>query len=135
MQSVHRVRKIHPEIACHALSELITSRLLPDLTATQKTESGLHSWVEKSCVTYTLFATSNIEGNRNFAIDGLEHVLNAIMQRFSNSLSPKATHAAQALIWKAAGDAGADTAQRWCSLLQHPLFNGAGNVNKAKIGR
>lgn len=135
MQSIHRVRKASVETACNALGELITVRLLPDMSAVQQTENSLPNWVEKTCVTYTLFATSDPEAARKFALSGLENALNAIAQHSNTTFSSKATHAAQTLIWKAAGAADTDTADRWCALLRHPLFDSAGQANKARIGR
>ena len=135
MQSIHRVRHVSLEAACHAIWKLVTTRLLPDLSAASETEVIFQTWIEKACVTYTLFATSSIDATSDFVIAGLEDTLNAVVQRSNTAFSPKATHAAQALIWKAAGTADPDTGDRWCRLLRHPLFDGAGQVNKARVGR
>ena len=117
------------------LGELIVTRLLPDASANAAAEETSRLRVEKSCVTYTLYATSDPAAAWSFAIDGLQGILDAIVQRMEDGLSAKATHAAQSLMWRVAGTAGQEIADRWFSLLRHPLFDGAGQINKARIGR
>lgn len=135
MQAIHRARRASVETACRAIAEMISARLLPDLLAAQETTSKVHLQVETALVTYVHFATSDPQSAERFAIDGLGGLLNAITQSLDGRLSPKAIHAAQTLIWKAAGAADAHSAERWFGLLRHPVFDGAGHVNKAKIGR
>ena len=135
MQAVHQVRRMNVEIACQALAELMATRLLPDLSAGEEATGAIQTYVEKACVTYTLFATSDPESARDFAISGLSSLFDAISESSYNSLSARATHAAQTLIWKATGAADCESADKWCNLLRHPLFHSAGKVNKARIGR
>ena len=136
MQCIHRIRKASIEAACHGLEQLITVRLLPDSSAVRGADDPIQTWIEKSCVTYALFATSRPDTARSFAIEGLGSILDAVAQRNTISVfSAKATHAAQTLIWKAAGSPDSEIEAGWCSLLRHPLFDSAGQGNKAKIGR
>lgn len=135
MQATHRARRVSVELACHGLGELITARLLEDLPHDGDAGSSIPDYIEKACVTYALFATSGPESAPLFVIDGLQKTLDMIVKRSSRAMSPKATHATQSLIWKAASAADPDAADRWCDLLRHPLFDGAGQINKARIGR
>ena len=135
MKAVRLVRRASPEVACHALKELITSRLLPDLPTDQEPANFVHDCIEKACVTYILFTTSDQGTISVSTFDGLQTALNAIAQRSNHGFSAKATHAAQTLIWKVTGSASGDVADRWCAILRHPLFESAGQMNKARIGR
>ena len=135
MQTLHVARRVSVEAACFALSELITARLLDDLPNDEDTESSLPIYIEKACVTYVYFASNDPNSISSSLIDQLQHTLELIIRRTGRTLSPKATHAAQTLIWKATGEANADSADRWCELLRNPLFDSAGQINKARIGR
>lgn len=135
MRAIHRVRKISAEVACDALGELIESRLLPDVSAASGSRDGLQDWIEKACVTYTHFAASISDAAYDHIIDRLGSVFDAVAKQSGTTFSPRATHAIQALIWKAVGIAEHGNAEAWCSLLRHSLFDSAGQVNKARIGR
>ena len=132
MKSIHRVRKVSLSVACHALGEFITERLLPNLT---EENDAISTWIEKSCVTYTLFVTSDSQDTQNLSVQWLQGTYDAIAQALNGPLPPRATHATQALIWKAAGVNYTELADKLHELLRHPLFNSAGQVNKAKISR
>ena len=134
MQTIHRARRVSAETACNAIRRLITERLLQDLTDEGDTGSSNIDYMEKACVTYTLFASTDLRESRA-ATDALRNTLDAVVQRRNNVLSPKATHAAQTLMWKAVGASDPETAEVWCTLLRHPLFEAAGQTNKARIAR
>lgn len=131
MRAIHRVKKASLVVACRTLEEFITERLLPDLTIDEQCEATVLTWLEKSCVTYVLFATSNSQEAEKDTNHWLQNIFAAIAQTMDGPFSPKAAHAIQALIWKAV-DGGQP---ELCDLLRHSLFNSAGQVNKAKIGR
>lgn len=138
MTRIHWVRKRDLEVACSALAELVKKRLVPDPTADpidQSQMSLVQSRIEKVCVTYTLFATSDAAASSISAIGGLQATLDSIAQRSDMTFSAKATHAVQALVWKTATTPDSASTETWYALLRHPLFNGAGQANKAKIGR
>ena len=135
MQTIHRVRKVDVDAACLALGKLISGRMPPNIAADQSNAPPIQDYLERACISQVLFATSSPGVARQFAIDQLHQTFNAIVQRSNSLFSPQATHAAQTLIWKAAAASDPDTAERWFVLLRHPLFDGAGQVNKARIGR
>lgn len=135
MQTIHKARRVSGTCALTALEEFITFRLLPDLLPGQSEESNARDRLEKTTVTYVLFATTQNEQPPTQTIAGLRTLIDAIVTSGKSALSPKATHAAQTLLWKTAGAANADIADDWCKLLRHPIFESAGHLNKAKIGR
>src|ERR1700761_2844211 len=121
MQTIHRVRKIDVCISCRALGELISNRILPDVTAVQQ-DDGMRELMEKASVTYTLFAT-NFEGSSlQDLINGLEQLFTEIMNRTRLTFSAKATHAMQTLMWKAVRPGDLDAGDHWCILLRHGIF-------------
>ena len=135
MRAIHRIQRVNTQVALDALAELTTTRLLTDVPADRDADTPLQDRVEKVCVTYVLFATT-APGAASFqAIDGLLATLDAVAQRSKKPFTAKATHAAQTLLWKAAGAAESEIADRWCIILRHPLFESAGHINKARIGR
>jgi hypothetical protein len=134
MHTIHRAHKVSIEVACSALQQLITNRLLNDLPQDGYVQNCTLEHIEKACVTYVHFASSDPRGGLS-TIDGLQAVLYVVVQRSGKVISAKATHAAQTLIWKAAGAGDPKMADRWCRLLRHPVFDGAGHINKAKIAR
>jgi hypothetical protein len=134
MKAIHRVQKTSVDAACSALEQLVLVRILPDLTASTTAEDPLKDWLEKACVTYTLFATSNPTPVPQSVVERLENMCSAIVHRTGKGLSPRATHAMQTLIWKTTTSNG-DVGEAWCTLLQHTIFDSAGHTSKAKIGR
>ena len=134
MQAIHQARRVDNDIAYSALKELITRRLLPNLSDNEDDDITLHEYLETACVTYTLFATDHGTASRTTVSD-LQKTFDAIVQRSRAPLSPKATHAAQTLIWKASGAADPKLAEVWCNLMQHSLFDRVGHVNKSKVAR
>lgn len=135
MQTIHRARKVSLETACDALRHFITKRLINDLSRDEHTEDSHFEYVEKACVTLVHFCSSNSSVADQASIDGLKEALDSVARHCGRALSAKATHAAQTLIWKASSASESGITDRWCSLLRHPLFDSAGHVNKARIGR
>lgn len=121
--------------AVSTLSSFISQRLLPHLADSQPGESAADSWLEKALVTYVKFAASqNRESCDAMLADALE-LFDRIHNQGHLILSSKATHAAQTLLWKASSDSKFPAASDWSRLLQHRLFDNAGQCNKARIGR
>lgn len=135
MQAIHRADKSSPDIALDALEQLITARLVPDMSVTAGEADPLQEWTEKACVTLTLLATKNVATAPRSAIERLTRVFTSITNRAREGLSAKATHAIQTLIWKTMTGVAPNNAEPWCGLLRHHIFNGAGHINKARIGR
>ena len=136
MRAFHRVHKVSLGAACDSLQLLINERLLPDLDIDETMDGAMVVWVEKACATYTLFLTSEWPNRNDLSIEQLRTVYDTIAQSLHNSISGKATHAMQVLLWKAANKArDHEVMDKWLQLLRHPLFSAAGEVNKAKIGR
>ncbi|KAH9827645.1 Meiosis protein SPO22/ZIP4 like [Teratosphaeria destructans] len=134
MQTIHKAKSCSAEIALQALQQLISMRLACDISPDLGEDSGRER-MEKAFVTYVMFATSPSEMPEGARIESLQAVLDDTSRQTKAALSVKATHAAQTLIWKAAGVADAVLADEWCKLLRHPIFESAGQANKAKIGR
>lgn len=135
MQAIRRARKWSSSIACHTIAQLIDKRLLSELTANDEMQNASQIRVEKSCVTLTYFVTTDPAFAHSVGIDVLQNSFSAISQCKGLDFTPKATHATQTLIWRAAGNVELALSGRWYALLRHPLFKNAGQTNKAKIER
>ncbi|RMY32279.1 hypothetical protein D0866_06719 [Hortaea werneckii] len=98
------------------------------------TEKGFKT-IERTVVTYSLFATTSNDIDAAEAIDCFHDLLEVLYRHMKAPLSAKATHATQTLIWKNADRHGSQAAENWLTLLQHPMFDSAGLLNKAKIWR
>jgi len=122
------------ELACNALTMLIRTRILPECTDSTNATPADYDRLEKACVTLTLFATSAQQPLKSALMAQLRDLLEDVHRNTGNPLSAKAVHAMQTLIWKTAN--GPDPcSEAWLSLLRRPIFDGAGQVNKARIGR
>lgn len=135
MKCINRVRKTSLWAACNALRTLITTRLLPDLVINGTPDATMLVWLEKSCVTHTFYVTKDAQEVLEVAVDCLRTVYDAIAQVLNGPFPARATHAMQALIWSAVGGNDPKIADTWLQMLRHPLFDSAGQTNKAKIGR
>jgi hypothetical protein len=135
MKSINRVNTASHEAACRALGDILTSRLLPDVTSGGDTDQQIFKWVEQVCVTYALYVTQNSQRTLHVTIEWLQGAYDATSQALNGTFSTKATHAIQALVYKASTTDDANIADKWLEILRHPLFNNAGQVNKTKIGR
>lgn len=132
---MHRMRQISVHSTLRLLAQLICSRLLVDLPTDDVPDDEAYVRLEKAVVTYTLFATAQNDSQPAVTADDIASLLDAIHQRSKRPLSAEATHASQTLIWKATGAVSGEASESWCQLLQHDIFDGAGLVNKARIGR
>lgn len=135
MLAIHRAFQVDARIAYESLNYIITSRLLPSTPTSNELKCSTQIYLDKVCVTYVVFATKDPAFISVSDISELEKTMTAIVQRTNNGLSETATHAAQTLIWKAVGAAIPDVAEGWTRLLRHPVFDNAGPINKARIGR
>lgn len=134
MHSVCKIKKISLNHALGAIEQLATIRLLPDLDAVMDSDQ-VKSWLEKAIVTYTSFCTASTDSPSPDAAQRMSTFFDHLLQQASDLLSPKATHAMQALIWKASNGSQGSDAEVWLDVLQHSLFVSVGASNKARISR
>lgn len=127
-----KIKRISLNHALSAIEQLATTRLLPDLDAVMDSDQ-VKSWLEKAIVTYTSFCTASA-GDPDVA-QNVSTFFDSLMQQASDVLSPRATHAMQALIWKASNGSQGPDAEAWLDVLQHSLFQSVGASNKARISR
>lgn len=135
MKAVNRVNTASHLVACKALGDLLTSRLLPDIMIDGELNQEIMAWIERVCVTYALFVTKGAERADHVTVDWLQQIYDATSRAVGGMFSSKATHAIQALVYKASATKDANLAKKWLQILRNPLFDTAGQVNKAKIGR
>lgn len=134
MQSICKIKRIGLDHALGAIEQLATTRLLPDLDAVMDSDQ-VKSWLEKAIVTYTSFCTASTGSPRPEAAQRMSTFFDHLLQQASDLLSPRATHAMQALIWKASNGSQGSDAESWLDVLQHSLFVSVGSSNKARISR
>ncbi|KAI7215800.1 hypothetical protein KC333_g5221 [Hortaea werneckii] len=121
----------------NAGSRLTATKIIEDL----ETSHGMSNRVALALMRLRLLVKSNPVDVEQLNL-GLERVIRLTIvtekgfkTHMKAPLSAKATHAAQTLIWKNADRHGSQTAESWLRLLQHPMFDSAGLLNKAKIWR
>lgn len=119
----------------HALRTFICARLLPNLETHQNDGDAAQAWLEKATVAYILFYTRQSDLTPGSSLHDLRDFLDTINGGLGSPFSPQATHAAQTLLWKASGQSDLGHPFEWGTLLRHPLFENAGLINKARIGR
>ena len=107
--------------ALGAIEQLATTRLLPDLDAIMDGDQ-VKSWLEKAIVTYTSFCTASPGSPSPDAAQRMSMFFDHLLQQASDLLSPRATHAMQALIWKASNGSHSSDAESSLDLLHHSLF-------------
>lgn len=134
MQMVHKVRKISLHSVLDAMALLINSRLLPDLDVVMDGDQ-LKDWLERAIVTHTDVCLSAINDENSSALEKMARQYDRIVYHTSELLSPRATHAMQALMWRTLKSAHGQTAESLLTVLQHQLFANAGATNKARIAR
>jgi len=114
--------------ACKALDDLLKYRLIRE-------DNKL--WIERAVITQIWLSTSDVYAEN--ALEQLQQILDFVLQESRFLLSAPATHAAQTLLWKKIEDRSAqeqyESAEAWCRLCLHPMFEKAGAQNKAKITR
>lgn len=135
MQTIHKAKRHSTSCALAALQQLCTARLAPDLAASPQSDQTTLQRIEKAAITYIVFATSESGLSPTEATSGLQQMLDELITRSNVPFSAKATHAAQTLIWKTAGNCELSVTEDWLRLLRHPIFDSAGQLNKARIGR
>lgn len=128
MRAMRQAMHISPASTLTALKVFICSRLAPEVRTSTTEDTAMKTWLEKATVTYMMFATSSPKVD----VVAIKELLDEISSTHQVLFSAKATHAAQTLLWKVAGDVETWTS---CQLLQHPLFFNAGHLNKARVGR
>ncbi|EMC95490.1 hypothetical protein BAUCODRAFT_123922 [Baudoinia panamericana UAMH 10762] len=135
MQTLHEARHDSTQCALAALQQLIVSRLLVNIAPDGNDDEMACEWLERATVTYVLFATTLPEQASNPLTNSMLPLFDTIFNRTKRSFSPEATHTAQTLLWKKANIVSGDDIGVICRLLSHSLFDSAGQVNKARIGR
>lgn len=135
MQTIRKAHELQPDVAIAALQMFILERLLPEVSGLHSASDQVNEWLEKASVTFTLYATTRMIGAGENYADGLLLLFDKLKNHPSVQFTAKATHAAQTLIWKATSVLDSTIAQQCCLLLQHPLFENAGYINKGRIGR
>ncbi|KAI7074342.1 hypothetical protein KC327_g5276 [Hortaea werneckii] len=135
MQAIHQVKRHDTMCALTALKYLASDRLVADAADFSGSNAMTVDRIERTVVTYSLFATTSNDIHAAEAIDCFHDLLDVLYRHMKTPLSAKATHAAQTLIWKNADRHGSQATESWLKLLQHPMFDSAGLLNKAKIWR
>ena len=135
MQSVHKAYKRSSDCALSALHHLIAARLIPDFTTRPEHDTNAQDQLERALVTLVVFATEQAGPKILEIITTLRDIMDTMVKLDGLVFSPRATHAAQALIWKVLSTSDPTISDHWCAVLQHPLFASAGHLNKARIGR
>jgi len=134
MQTIHKARRYSQRCASTTLLEIIEHRLIQDIATSDGPDNPARDRLEKAIVTFVLFMTTQCEQVPDSQLAETCALFDMLSQN-KIDLSPKATHAAQTLIWGAAGTSNPEISSEWCTTLLHPVFDRAGQVNKARIGR
>lgn len=135
MQTIRKALSASVASALTALRSFIDLRLVPELESEQPARKAAQTWLEKATISYIMYATTKRPGPKEEMLDDLQEVLDSVARGSEIKFTTKATHAAQTLLWKAIGDSDAGMTYSWCHLLKHALFENAGSLNKARIGR
>lgn len=94
-------------------------------------------WLEKAVITYLWIVSKLSTQTEN--IFPTKNLFDSIVSNRREAFNVEATHAAQTLIWKRIEQElesqRYETAESWCRLGLHSLFEKSGNINRAKIGR
>jgi hypothetical protein len=93
------------------------------------------TWLEKAIVTYTSLCSSASEEDKPGVLERIPQLLDHVVRQAGDIISPRATHAMQALVWKASNDANVSHDETWLGILQHPIFTNVGPTNKVRISR
>ncbi|OQO08372.1 hypothetical protein B0A48_06242 [Cryoendolithus antarcticus] len=134
LRLIYGARKAHVQACLSSLDQLIRNRLLPDLTSVMETDE-LPTWLEKAVVTYTSVCTATAFTSACKPVATLTTLFDAIIHATQSPLSARTTHTIQTLIWNASAKSTGENTKSWLHLVQHCLFDSAGVVNKARIGR
>ena len=90
--------------------------------------------MDQSCVTFALYSTLAGEPLNDIVRVQFQDILDA-MTSTSVSLSTTAVHAIHTLLWKKSDTKDPVNSSQWIRILQHPIFDNAGEGNKARIAR
>jgi hypothetical protein len=132
---MRKASQIAPAQTLSALKVLVSHRLLPDMQADANTQPLLQAWLEKTTVAFILFATS-VSAEVSAVHDAdIQNLLDTIQEHNNVPFSAPATHASQALIWKAIEMCDDKSISSLQKTMRHPLFDNAGHLNKGRIGR
>jgi hypothetical protein len=124
----HKLRSRSPLLAHEILVILLTERLL---------DTEEQNWLEKVLVTILWNYTTSTDFL--VILSSLNGLLDTLVARSTNTLSPSATHAAQILLWKrietSYNQKSYEAAEGWCQLSLHLVFGNSGALNIGKLQR
>ncbi|KAF2463463.1 SPO22-domain-containing protein [Lindgomyces ingoldianus] len=128
MHHIHKLKNYSHPTACKILDDLIQLRLFREEN---------QGWVEKAIITRIWVGTTS--SSSQDILESLHELFENTLQQTKYPLSTAATHAAQTLLWKRVeatyNQEQFATAEFWCNLCLHMLFDKAGELNKSKITR
>ncbi|KAH0614706.1 uncharacterized protein H6S33_000342 [Morchella sextelata] len=124
------VSKKDIRLACKCLDELLIKRILV---------LERDDWIERTFVTRLWVTIQDRAADDEAILPSLRNILDSMMKKLTKALSPKATHAAQILLWKITeaffSQGKYQIAGSWCRIAQHSIFDTSGGSNIAKISR
>ncbi|BFZ64485.1 sporulation-specific protein 22 [Saitoella coloradoensis] len=129
ISKVHNLVSRSPILAISALDTLLKRLLLTDNV----------EWIEQTLITRLWVTAKDPKECDEECVRSVLGVLDSVERGCEKAISGKAMHAGQILLWKvsevlfAKGDYGGTI--KWCEAARHPVFNGAGESNEAKIAR
>ncbi|KUJ18222.1 SPO22-domain-containing protein [Mollisia scopiformis] len=130
MFHIRKLKDKSPSLACKALDDLLTLRLL-------KAEELQDSWIGKTIVT-RLWTTVNQRDSPE-ALQSLYDLFETITANLTKPMASDATLAAHTLFWKHIESnyvqGQYDIAESWCRLALHRLFSNSGEINTARLSR
>lgn len=135
MQNMRKASHAAPSKTLSALKMFVSLRLLPEIQGGAQDDALLQAWLEKTTIAFILFATSASAEIPSSSPSEIQDLLDTIQAHNNVPFSAPATHAAQALIWKAIDAEDSTLSPVLHELLRHPLFDNAGHLNKGRIGR
>ncbi|PSN68963.1 SPO22-domain-containing protein [Corynespora cassiicola Philippines] len=127
MHHVHKLKDHSDTAACGVLVDLLETRLFRD---------EYQAWIERAVVTYIWI---KVTGAEEKMIGDTQELLDKVLMHTKDIFSAPATHAAQTLLWKRVealhSQGNHATAEAWCRICLHQLFDKAGEQNKSRISR
>lgn len=131
MSRIHvLVSKKDIRLACKCLDELLIKRILV---------IERDDWIERTFVTRLWVTIQDRAADDEAILPSLRNILDSMVKKLTKALSPKATHAAQILLWKITeaffSQGKHQIAGSWCRIAQHSIFDTSGGSNIAKIFR
>jgi hypothetical protein len=135
MQNMRKASQVALAPTLLALKAFVKLRILPEVQGDAQNQSLLRTWLEKTVVAFVLFATSASSESESGLESEIKDLLDTVQEQSNASFSAPATHAAQALIWKAIDSHGGRSLTCFYETLRHPLFDNASQLNKGRIGR